>query len=369
MKKFRYKNVILYTTHQWCGNTLNYFIETSQNLLVFLLMPRVQNKDNVIRIYKKGKLIKEENISLSENFFLYYLMWYLHYIRALFLYFSSKDPIIIVTAHPYIFLGMLLQKVFRKIIFVYWIGDYFPPLTPTLRIFEMIKKFYHDRIHYTFYLGDGVNKIMNGRIVNESNKKTVMWGVKPKKITRNLNEIDKSILHVGVIRNSSGLDVVYDLLKKHKDYKLTIIGVCDDITFSDHKKIINDYKIADRVFFPNRFYSDEELDEISKKSFVGVATYTIDKSNVIYYSDPGKVKTYAEMNLPIIMSNTSMIAPYISKYKAGEVIERDVDSLFEALEKIRANYKDYLKGLAQFNKHFYYKTYYNDGFKSLVDVS
>lgn len=367
MKQFRYKNVILYTTHQWCGNTQEYFVKNSNKLLVFLLMPRVQNKDNVIKIYKKGLLVKEQAIRLSENFFLYYLLWYLQYLRALFTYFSRKDPIIIVTAHPYIFFAMFFQKLLRNITFVYWIGDYFPPLNLSLRVYELIKKYYHDRLRYTFYLGDGVNKVMNGSVINKSNKKTVMWGVKPKKIKRNLETTKYSILYVGVVRNSSGLHLAYELLKTHKEYSLKVIGVCDEKTFAAHKKIISKYEISDRVFFPNRFYSDHELDEVSKECFVGIATYTIDNTNVIYYSDPGKVKTYAEMGLPIIMSKTSMIAPYIIKFKAGEVIDREIDAFDTALKKIQKDYDAYLQGLNKFNKHFYYENYYNDGFKAIVN--
>src|SRR3989344_7145779 len=164
--KFRYKNILLYTTHQWCGNTLQYFIENTERLAVFLLMPRVQTTANVIRIYEKGKLIKEEQTPLSENFFLYYLLWYFHYIVAIFKYFPRNEKLVVVTAHPYVLFATQVQKLFRKIVFVYWIADYWPPTKLSLRLYEKLKMFYHKNIDFGCYLGDGVNKIMNGKIIN-----------------------------------------------------------------------------------------------------------------------------------------------------------------------------------------------------------
>lgn len=368
MKPFRYKNILLYATHQWCGNIEQYFSANSEKLVVFLLMPRVQNTNNILRIYKKGKIVKEEQISLSENFFMYYIMWNLQYARALLKYFSRGEKVTVISFHPYIFFCMSIQKLLRNITFVYWVGDYFPPISKTLVIFEKIKKYYHDRISYTCYLGDGVNKIMNGQIMNSFRKKTIMWAVNPKNIKRDWNKINTTLLYVGVIRSSSGLELVYDYLEKQKKYSLKVIGVCDQQTYSYHQQLIKKKGITQRVLFPNKFYMEKELNEISKTCFVGLAPYTIDNANVIYYSDPGKVKTYAEMNLPIIISNTSMIVPYIKKYTAGEVIERNVESLHSAIEKIRMNYEDYLKGLDKFNEYFYYDRYYAQKFKFLEKI-
>lgn len=369
MKQFRYKNIILYSSHQWCGNSFEYFRDHTEKFLVFLLMPRVQNKDNELHVYERGKLVEKVPLRLSENFFLYYFLWYWHYIWALWIYFRPGEKVYLINAHPYNFFLGSIQKLFRNVEFVYWIADYFPPINRTLYWYEKLKKYYHDRMRYACYLGDGVNNQMNGRVMRTSFRQTIMWGVRAKHIHRNLAKIDKTLLYVGVIRESVGLDIVYQFLAAHKAYRLHIVGICDPATFSLHKKHIRDAGITQQVHFPNRFYFDDELTRLSKECLAGLALYTTDDTNTIYYSDPGKVKAYAEMNLPIIMSRTSSIMPYIHRFRAGEVIDRTPDALDHALVKIAHNYDAYLRGLEAFNKFFYYEEYYAKHFAHLEEAS
>lgn len=366
--KFRYKNILLYTSHQWCGNTEEYFAQNSERLLAFLLMPRVQNKDNVLRIYEMGRLVKEDSIRLSENIFLYYILWYLQYIRAIFKYIIRNKKLVVISAHPYPFLFMTIQKLFRRLVFVYWIADYFPPVNLVLRLFEKFKAFYHNNIDYACYLGDGVNKIMNGKIMTTERKRTVIWGVKPKKIKRDFKKTKYTILYVGVVRSNVGLDIAYEFLKKNKIYNLKVIGVCDGPLYKKQMAMIKDYGIEKQVYFPNRFFFDGELNEISKECFVGIALYAIDNTSTIYYADPGKTKAYTEMGLPVIMTKTSSIAPYIEKFKAGELIDRDSISLGKAIRTVEESYDQYLRGIKKFNKYFYFEDYYAKSFKFLENI-
>lgn len=368
MKKFRYKNILLYSSHQWCGNTEEYFVRNTEKLAAFLIMPRVQNKDNLLRIYEKGTLIKEVETPLSENFFLYYLLWYFHYIIAIFRYFSRDKKLIVIITDPFAFFFMTVQKLFRNIDYVYYIADYYPPINITMKLYEKLKKFYHDRLTYRIYLGDGVNEIMNGKVMNTRTSKTIMLGVKPKHIKRDIEKAGRTILFVGVVRSGVGLEIVYEFLKANPIYNLKVIGICDKELYQKNQEMIKQYGVGSRVYFPNRFFFDDELNEISKKCFVGVALYNIDNTSTIYYADPGKVKTYTEMGLPVIMSKTSSIAPYIKKYKAGEVIDRNAQSLAKAIEKIKANYSMYIAGVNKLNKLFYYETYYEEKFKFLENV-
>lgn len=365
MKKFRYKNILLYTGHQWCGDTEEYFAKNSEKLAVFVLMPRIKTSDNILRIYEKGKVIKVEQTPLTDNFFLYYFLWYFHYIVAIFKHFPRNEKLIVISAHPYVFFATTLQKLFRKIDFVYYIADYYPPINLTLKWYECLKKFYHRGIRYRIYLGDGVNKIMNGEVINTETCKTVMLGVKPKHIKRSLKAAGNTILFVGVVRQNVGLEIVYEFLKSYPEYHLKVIGVCDKPLYKKHLDLINQYKIVNQVYFPNRFFFDKELTKVSKKCFVGVALYTIDDTNTIYYADPGKVKTYSALGLPVIMSKTSSIAPYVRKFRSGEVIDRDASALSSAINKIKTNYTVYVDGVKKMNKHFYYQQYYREKFKFL----
>lgn len=363
-----YKNIFLYASLQFCGNIEEYFAKHTEKLVVFLVMPRVQSKDTIIRFYSKGKLVEEKNILLFSNIFLYYISWYVNYILLILKYFKRNERFYLISFHPLPFFFMTLQKTIRQIDFVYWIGDYFPGINKILVMFEKLKKFYHNKVNYSCYLSDTINKIMNGEVLNSDNRKTVMWGVRPKAIKRSFNGNNFNILFVGLIKESQGLEFFYDFLKVNKKYKLKVIGVCDKKLYLKHMSIIKRYGIKDQIYFPNKFFSDEELNEISKECQVGIALYDIDKSNATYYTDPGKVKAYTELGLPVIMSNISSVAPYILKFKAGEVVNRNSESIKSAITKVRKNYKDYLDGVNKFNKYFYFEDYYKERFKFLEQV-
>ena len=364
---FRYRNIFLQSSHQFIGNTLEYFIAHTEKLVVFIVMPRVKNRDNVIRLYRFGKLIEEEPLILSENVFLYYLGWYIKYIGVLNKYYSKKEPFFAVVFHPIFFFGMSIQKLWKNIKFVYWVGDYFPGNNTIIILFEKLKKFYHDRVTYSCYASDIINRIMNGKVLESNIRKTVMLGVKPKAITRTYSD-DFSILFVGLIKESQGLGFFYDFLKQNKEFKLKVIGVCEEKLYAKYMGIIRRLNIGDQVYFPNKFFSDEELTEISRQCQIGIALYDADKSNATYYTDPGKVKTYTELGLPVIMSNIPSIAPYILKFSAGEIVERNQSSLNAALRKIKKNYPKYVKGVEKFNRYFYSEDYYRERFKFLEKV-
>lgn len=310
--------------------------------------------------------MKEEKVWSSGNFFFYYLSWLWHYLKFILVYFERKEKFVVLSGHPISFFGMSIQKFLRpSILFAYWIGDYFPSVNLSLRLFEKLKKYYHNRVSYAYYLSDTINQIFNdGKVVDNERKKTVMWGVKPIITKKRDVKGQLHILFVGLVKEGQGLEVLLSFLAKHPDYTLKIIGICREELFKKYQALIAKHKIGDRVFFPNKFYSDTELESIAKDCHVGVALYDTGKLNATHYTDPGKVKTYAELGLPIIMTNTSAIASYIKKFHAGEVIEEASDMPI-AVEKIKKDYDHYQTGLCLFARHFEYEKYYRLAFVAL----
>lgn len=370
MKKLRYKNIFMYGSLQFCGNIEEYFSQNTEKLLVFIVMPRLKNKYNLLRMYKRKKIVVETKIWSSDNIFLYYTLWYLNYIKIIITNYKREEEFTIISWHPVSFFGMTIQKLFRKITFVCFIGDYFPGNSLAIRIFEGLKKKYHDSVMFSVYLSDGINKKLNGKILNTNNRKTIMWGVK--KLLKPKESFVKdgqfNILFVGLIKDSQGLEFLFDFLNKYKSYSVKIIGICDNSLYARYQVKLRKLKIENRVFFPNLFYSNEKLLEIAKTCHVGVALYDQNKSNPTYYTDPGKVKSYAEMGLPVIMTNTSGIAPFITKFKSGIVINRNMDDLGKALIKMKKNYNEYITGLEKFMEYFEFKKYYREKYAFLENL-
>jgi hypothetical protein len=358
---FLYKNIFLYASLQFCGNIEEYFKNHTKNLVVFIIMPRVKNKFNIIRHYQEGILVKENKVLSSENIFLYYYLWYTQYLRALLYYFPRQDSVAVITFHPLTFLFMIFQKMLRRIEFVYWIGDYFPGINLPLKLYERLKKHYHTHITYACYLSSKINEKMNGSVVKTVNRKTVMWGVKPKFIKRRPMKNQLQILFVGLVKPSQGIESILYFLKTHKDYNIKILGICEAKFYKKLKDDIKKYGITKQVYFPNKFLSDKELEKESQDCHVAVALYDVSPLNATYYADPGKVKSYAEHGLPIVMSNISDSATYIKRFKCGEVID-SIDELEKAFIKIKKNYAVYQNGLEKFNSYFNYESYYKKSF-------
>lgn len=214
---------------------------------------------------------------------------------------------------------------------------------------------------------------MNGKVNNSLTSKTVMWGIKLegrneqdlKLKSKGLGQI--TLGFIGVVRKGHGLDLAFKLLKEHKNIYIKILGECDNALYQKYQLIIEKYSISNRVEFENRFYKESELRRELSSCTVGVALYNTSKNDPIYYTDPGKVKTYTQFGLPVIMTNTSEIVPFIRKFKAGEITEATVDSLYASVIKIKKNYSKYLEGVGDFNGYFEYKNYYDKAFVILRD--
>lgn len=364
----------MYSSIQSTGNAEKYFAEHTEKLVVFVLTFRQQHDANLLRLYRNGKLVEEKQIVLSKNIFLYYFLWYVNYVSIILNYFSRKEKVVVMSWHPISFFGMTIQKMVRNIDFIFWDGDYFPPVNWSLILFEKLKKHYNNKVKYALYQADPINEKMNGHVLNTQYRKTVMWGIVPRNINRaalfkkkkgKFNRRKFTMLFVGVVRESQGLEFLFDFLKSYKKYSLKLIGICRKDLYEKYKQILKKNKIEKQVYFPNRFFSDSEVTEISKECQVGIAMYDMDPTSATYYTDPGKVKTYASLELPIIMSDVSPIVPYIKKFECGRVIKKTSEELIDALFDIKKNYKEYLRGVEKFNKYFYYEPYYKKEFRFL----
>jgi glycosyltransferase involved in cell wall biosynthesis len=361
-----YQRIFAYGSLQFCGHIEEYLSAHSKELMMFVVQPRVGVHENLLRRYHDGVLVEERTVKSSRNLFLYYLLWYCNHVRELLSFCPKGKKTLVFGSHPVVFFGMGLFKLIRPLVYAYWIGDYFPSKHPVIRLYERLKKRYHDRVSYAFYLSDAINKVMNGAVVNTPYRRTVMWGLKPFPAVPVPPLTPFTLLFVGLLRSGQGLEALFGFLVQHPEYRLSLIGVGQPAYVAELQTLLLQSGLTDRVFFPNRFFSETELLEVARRCHVGIAMYDTGGDNFTHYADPGKVKAYAEMHLPVLMTRISDIVPFVERFRSGEVIDR-IDQMGEALERIRRDYPRYLEGIGQFNAHFEYERYYRVAFGALAD--
>ncbi len=362
-KKFIYQNIILQSSYQTVGHVGEYFIQRTHDLIVMYSMPRMQNHPNDIYLYEKGKLVNIIHKPGSSHPLLYYLYWLLAYWFILITVCKKKEEWIVLAGHPIFFFFMPLQKMIRNIRFAYWVGDYFPGNNWKIRLYEKLKKHYHDAIPIGYYLSDRINERLNRGIVqNSSYRRTVAWGMKRFPVKE--KDLEKRwMAFIGVIKPSQNIETVLTYLYKNPQWRLKLIGVCEKDYYLKLRKIISRYSLEHRVWFPNKFLPEKQLLTELDGCLMGLALYKGGKNQFTWYTDPGKIKTYLEFNLPVIMTDSASIAKDIIRFHSGEVMKgRSMDYY---IQRIISNYPLYQKGVRDITSHYEYSKYYDDHFVAL----
>lgn len=359
---FRYKRIMMYSSLQFCGHREEYFAARCEHVVFYIPFTRCGARPGLVREYRMGSLVSEYQVPSSGNMVLYYLLGYLNHLRILLRHFRRDQPVIVHASFPVAFFGLWLQRLLRRATFVYMIGDYFPPTTIVVRLFNRVQQFYHDRVACAYYLSDRINRQLNGTVLNTPTRHTVMWGVKEAPIRRDPPGALVRLLMVGQIKPGQGLSQLLDFVAASPDYTLEIVGVCPAFLYQGFMRQIGEMGISGRVHFPNLFLPEPELHQLSRTCHIGIALYDTDSTSATNYCDPGKVKAYTEMGLPLVMTDISDIARYVREFRCGEVIRQDPGELAAALQRIRNGYPGYVEGLRRFNAHFAYEAYYEHAF-------
>lgn len=364
----KFESVFAQASFQFCGHIDEYLIRNTRHLCLMYCQPRFGEHNHVLRRYEEGKLIEERKITSSQNCFAYYWLWFWHHNVELWRFARTQSgKTLVVVGHPIGCFGMTISKLFCNLCYSYQIGDYFPSRSFVIRAYECVKKFYNNHVDFAYYLSDQINRKLNGYVRDDASHKTVMWGLKPFTDCVISRDNSKRILFVGLLRSGQGIDKLLGFLAKHEEYTLSLVGVAANGYEQDLNLMLDDLKLHNRVYFANRFHSENELRTIAKSCFCGIAIYDLSADNFTHYADPGKVKAYVELGLPVVMTRISDVVKYIERFNAGRVID-SIDELGSALIDIANNSADYACGVSKFCDYFDYDIYYHRMYNSWEDV-
>lgn len=253
---------------------------------------------------------------------------------------------------------------------LFWVWDYYPPIHPSA-IITLIRKIYWYFDKYATIQSDKVffvnRRLLNlrktiGVIPNNSTYKIVPIGTESFKVNcRKKKRL--SLGFIGVIKKSQGLNTVFDnaakLIANYPEIEIKIIGSGPDENY--FRAVAK--KSSLRITFYGYLEGDSFINVLEQCS-IGIALYKPDPNDVSYYGDPGKVKIYLSLGLPVIITNTFEFSKEIEENKAGVIISYgSSDEFITAIQKIIKNYDTYHKSSLQLGRKFYYKKIYQDMFE------
>src|SRR3989338_10199600 len=144
------------------------------------------------------------------------------------------------------------------------------------------------------------------------------------------------------------------ILKKLPGVKFEILGDGEEKEYL--KKLAKDLGVTNNVIFHGMINDRSKLEEILSDAALGVATFNtniIDKK--IKNADPGKIKDYMLMGMPVITTNALSYSNQITERKCGVVISYKPEELSVAIIKLLKNkklLKEYRKNALKFVRSF-----------------
>ncbi len=252
---------------------------------------------------------------------------------------------------------------------IFWVWDYYPPGYPDWRIrlarwgYWQFDKLSTKTSSKTIFLNKRLMSLRQkiGVLPKEKSYRVVPIGTNPGKITKGSKKI---IGHMGVLKQSQGLDFIFDnldlLIKKIPDLQVEVIGSGpDEPHFRERAKKYTNIKFYGFV------KEEDAVDELMRQWSIGIATYVPDKSNPAYWTDPSKIKAYISQGVPVLTTDIAPFAKEVSKAGAGMIVEYGKsDQLVAAIDtmiKKSAQYKTQAFGLAQrYNYRQLYRELFTD---------
>lgn len=370
-----------YSPYENSGKMLDFLLENFEYVFMFSVGFHdlgINSQKNRLHIYKNGVLLEEKllyymHVQRSLVFLLLPIRSILNLIQIfwtiLFLnnMYEKINYYLSVNAYS-AWIGMILKKLKLVKKTVFWVWDYYPLKYPNLIVVFMRWIYWQlDKIA-TFsdrvvYLNQRLIKIREdtGLILPKNNQIIVPIATDLcHKAIRKPSPIKLGFL--GVLKQSQGLDLLFDnareLKKSFPNIKIEVIGSGPDEKYYQSR--------AQSSCIPCHFYGwmpEEKANKLLSGCTIGIAPYLPEESNVAYYGDPGKIKNYLSVCLPIITTNVFDFSKKLGLSGAGIIIDyNDPLSLINAIGDITNNYETYINNVVKLSKHFYYKKLYKKMF-------
>lgn len=263
---------------------------------------------------------------------------YLGYVLAIvqvFIKTHRRFELFIGEGHIYSLTGVLMKKLglIRRI--AYSSGDYFTDV----RSFKLIDKVVARHVDVIWCASDLMRKQREKDLpgLKFAPQLVMPLGVtmRPDPVLTKTQDAE-TILFMGNIQAHQGIDLIIDAFgevkKSRPNIVLEIVGRGPYLESAQNK--VADMGLSSSVIFHGFIDDEQKLDEIFKRSIVGMALYHPELSSFTRLSDPGKIKDYLSAGLPVITTNVFPFSQEVGESGAGMVVSYDKNAVIAALEEI-----------------------------------
>lgn len=382
INKFRSIIYVNYSPYENSGKILDFLLENFEYVFLFSLgfyNITKKKKLNKLFIYHRGKLKKEYSmiqlpVPQQLVFFLLPLRSFITFIQVLLYSFKLKEDYgkvgIYFTVNGFTaWIGNISKIIGLVDKTVFWVWDYYPP-THNDKIIMLMRRIY---LYFdSVSLRSDKVAFINNRILNLREKSGILPKDKNFLIvpigTDDFNNLKKKVADfvtigfIGVLKKSQGLDEVFNnaqsIIEKFPKTQFEVVGSGPDEEYFKQKALHSPLKTTFHGYLEG-----ESFNSVLEKCTIGIATYLPDPSNVSHFGDPGKVKRYLSLGLPVVITDIFEFSKEIEACKAGVIIKYGKSKEFaDAIKKIMSNYKQYQRNALKLAKKFYYKKIYPDMF-------
>lgn len=369
-------------------NLRNFLLEKSVENLFYVVHPHTYEKEfyklsSRYELYKKGGFIKRKIafhwrlpdplLYMKDTF---YTIFWITQSNEQYNLFIGIDPLNALA-------GLILRLLGRVEKVVYYSFDYFTPRFENKLlnyIYHTIDKLCVKFCDETWNLSDVMpkarQKYNNMSILSYNKQHTVpvgIWFYAAKR--KKFEEINrKKIIFTGNLNPVLGVDLILrtipKIIKKIPDIQLEIIGGGQE--YENLIALAHDLKISKYIIFHGWISDRAKLEKLLSDASIGLAPFnTRLAGDKIRNADPAKLKDYALLGVPFIVTDAIANPEEIKKLRCGIVIKFDSDELANAVIKLLQNtklLKEYRKNALKFAQQFDNENLFTKNLKRVLEV-
>jgi len=251
----------------------------------------------------------------------------------------KKYDIFIGMESIYTIAGIVLRKIGITRYVIYYVSDYSPKRYSQNwfnTIYVFLDKFCAKHSEYIWDVSPAMQKGRKQAGLEQDKSAPVIIvpnALFPSQIFHcPINEqIPHSLVFAGTLGLENGSDIaikaVAKLVKKYPDISLHVFGGNEQGKETFLKKMAEDLKIKDHIFFHGFVNNAEELSRKINRYMIGLAPYKVQENSVRAFGDATKLRLYMGAGIPAITTSVPPLGKEIAE-KGAALIAKDNETEF-----------------------------------------